>query len=103
MVSDTTDNVPSANNFIAADWKLFEPEFPWAFSNTLYWRKDLDEPRQHRRRRRSRIVFLHQRGGHLFQQSRRDRVGGRTTTPRNRPRGSGRSISKTPIAGNGSA
>jgi GNAT superfamily N-acetyltransferase len=41
MVSDTTDNVPSANNFIAADWKLFEPEFPWAFSNTLYWRKDL--------------------------------------------------------------
>jgi GNAT superfamily N-acetyltransferase len=42
LVSDTTDNVHSANNFIAAGWKLFEPEFPWAFSNTLYWRKDLE-------------------------------------------------------------
>jgi GNAT superfamily N-acetyltransferase len=41
LVSDTTDNTHSANNFIAAGWRLFEPEYPWAFSNTLYWRKDL--------------------------------------------------------------
>jgi GNAT superfamily N-acetyltransferase len=42
LVSDTTENPCSANNFISAGgWKLFEPEYPWAFSNTLYWRKDL--------------------------------------------------------------
>lgn len=41
LVSDTTDTVHSANNFIRAGWHLFDPEFPWAFSNTLYWRKAL--------------------------------------------------------------
>ena len=41
MVSDTTDNVHSANNFIRTGWQLFDPEYPWAFSNTLYWRKAL--------------------------------------------------------------
>lgn len=41
MVSDTTDATHSANNFIRAGWHMFEPEFPWAFSNTLYWRKAL--------------------------------------------------------------
>jgi GNAT superfamily N-acetyltransferase len=41
IVSDTTDNVHSANNFIRAGWSLFDPEFPWAFAGTLYWRKDL--------------------------------------------------------------
>lgn len=41
LVSDTTDTVYSANNFIRSGWLLFDPEFPWAFSNTLYWRKDL--------------------------------------------------------------
>lgn len=39
MVSDTTDNVHSANNFIRAGWEMFTPEFPWAFPHTLYWRK----------------------------------------------------------------
>jgi GNAT superfamily N-acetyltransferase len=44
LVSDTTDNPHSANNFIAiGGWRLFDPDFPWAFSNTLYWRKDLTE------------------------------------------------------------
>ena len=41
LVSDTTDNVHSANNFIRAGWSLFDPEYRWAFSNTLYWRKEL--------------------------------------------------------------
>jgi GNAT superfamily N-acetyltransferase len=39
VVSDTTDNVVSANNFIRAGYRLYEPQYPWAWSNTLYWRK----------------------------------------------------------------
>lgn len=41
IVSDTTDNVRSANNFIRAGYRLFEPEVRWAFPHSLYWRKDL--------------------------------------------------------------
>jgi GNAT superfamily N-acetyltransferase len=39
VVSDTTDNVASANNFIRAGYRLYEPQHPWAWPNTLYWRK----------------------------------------------------------------
>lgn len=39
IVSDTTDNPVSANNFISAGYRLYEPEAPWAWSHTLYWRK----------------------------------------------------------------
>jgi GNAT superfamily N-acetyltransferase len=39
VVSDTTDNLPSANNFIRAGYRLFKPRVPWAWPNTLYWRK----------------------------------------------------------------
>ena len=39
IVSDTTDNAVSANNFIQAGYRLFEPETPWAWAHTLYWRK----------------------------------------------------------------
>jgi GNAT superfamily N-acetyltransferase len=41
VISDTTDNMHSANNFIRAGYRLFRPENPWAWPNTLYWRKDL--------------------------------------------------------------
>ncbi|MBR0688978.1 GNAT family N-acetyltransferase [Bradyrhizobium manausense] len=41
IVSDTTDNSFSANNFIRAGYRLYEPEVPWAWSHTLYWRKSL--------------------------------------------------------------
>lgn len=41
IVSDTTDNMHSANNFIRAGYRLFSPTNPWAWSNTLYWRKDM--------------------------------------------------------------
>jgi GNAT superfamily N-acetyltransferase len=41
IVSDTTDNVRSANNFIRAGYRLFEPELKWAFPHSLYWRKHL--------------------------------------------------------------
>jgi hypothetical protein len=39
MVSDTTENPASANNFIRAGYRLYLPEYPWAYANTLYWRK----------------------------------------------------------------
>jgi Phage terminase large subunit len=39
VVSDTTDNLASANNFIRAGYRLFQPQYPWAWPNTLYWRK----------------------------------------------------------------
>jgi GNAT superfamily N-acetyltransferase len=41
IVSDTTDNPVSANNFIRAGYRLFEPQVPWAWAHTLYWRKRL--------------------------------------------------------------
>jgi hypothetical protein len=41
IVSDTTDNLSSANNFIRAGYQLYTPEYPWAFPSTLYWRKAL--------------------------------------------------------------
>jgi hypothetical protein len=39
IVSDTTDSPVSANNFIKAGYQLFEPETPWAWKHTLYWKK----------------------------------------------------------------
>ena len=41
VISDTTDNLPSANNFIRAGYQLFQPRIPWAWPNTLYWRKPI--------------------------------------------------------------
>jgi GNAT superfamily N-acetyltransferase len=41
IVSDTTDNLVSANNFIKAGYRLYEPKYPWAWPNTLYWHKSL--------------------------------------------------------------
>jgi phage terminase large subunit len=41
VVSDTTDNLASANNFIRAGYRLYKPACPWAWPNTLYWRKSI--------------------------------------------------------------
>jgi Acetyltransferase (GNAT) family len=41
VVSDTTDNLASANNFIRAGYRLYRPQTPWAWPNTLYWRKSV--------------------------------------------------------------
>jgi len=40
-ITDTTDNVASANALIATGFRMFEPEDPWGLPNTLYWRKTL--------------------------------------------------------------
>jgi GNAT superfamily N-acetyltransferase len=42
IVSDTTDNLPSANNFIRAGYRLYRPQDPWGWPNTLYWRKPIE-------------------------------------------------------------
>ena len=41
IVSDTTNNISSANNFIRAGYRLYRPDHPWAWPHTLYWRKCL--------------------------------------------------------------
>lgn len=41
IVSDTTDNVFSANNFIRGGYRLFQPKSPWGWANTLYWLKNI--------------------------------------------------------------
>ena len=41
VVSDTTDNVVSANNFIKAGYRLYQPRIPWGWPHTLYWRKPI--------------------------------------------------------------
>jgi GNAT superfamily N-acetyltransferase len=40
-VSDTTDNVPSANNLIACGFKTYEPTVRYSFARAVYWRKRL--------------------------------------------------------------
>ena len=41
IVSDTTDNLASAKNFIRSGYELYQPPYPWAWPNTLYWRKSI--------------------------------------------------------------
>lgn len=41
VVSDTRNNPHSANNIIAAGYRMFNPEPPWGFTDASYWIKDL--------------------------------------------------------------
>lgn len=41
IVSDTRNNPHSANNIIAAGYRMFNPEPPWGFTDACYWTKDL--------------------------------------------------------------
>ena len=41
LISETTNTIYSANNFIRAGYKLFEPKERWAFQTSLYWKKEL--------------------------------------------------------------
>jgi ribosomal protein S18 acetylase RimI-like enzyme len=41
VVTDTHENVPSANSLISCGFKLFEPEVKWSFPTAQYWRKIL--------------------------------------------------------------
>jgi hypothetical protein len=42
IISDTTDNVASANNFIAGGYRLYRPKTAWAWPHSLYWKKMLE-------------------------------------------------------------
>jgi GNAT superfamily N-acetyltransferase len=42
IVSDTTENLASANNFIRAGYRLYRPPSPWAWPHSLYWRKRIN-------------------------------------------------------------
>jgi hypothetical protein len=39
---DMSGNIASANNFIRAGYRMYQPQYPWAFPNTLYWRKTIN-------------------------------------------------------------
>lgn len=39
LLTDTTDNVYSANNLAKAGYGMYEPTSPWGMAHTLYWRK----------------------------------------------------------------
>jgi hypothetical protein len=41
LITDTHDNAPSSNNLIATGFRLYNPTCPWAFKDSLYWRKRL--------------------------------------------------------------
>lgn len=41
IVTDTTDNPSSANNLIACGYRIYRPDAPWAFPESIYWYKDL--------------------------------------------------------------
>jgi GNAT superfamily N-acetyltransferase len=41
LISECTQTIFSANNFIRAGFKIYEPKYPWAFSNSIYWIKSL--------------------------------------------------------------
>jgi hypothetical protein len=51
IVSDTTDNIFSANNFIGAGYHLYKPQAPWGWPHTLYWRKLIQRKGMHIRLR----------------------------------------------------
>jgi hypothetical protein len=37
----TAINLVSANNFIKAGYRLYQPQHPWGWPRTLYWRKSM--------------------------------------------------------------
>ena len=41
IISDTSDNPPSANNMIRGGYLIYTPPEPWAFAHTIYWFKNL--------------------------------------------------------------
>lgn len=41
LVTDTNNNIRSANNLIRCGFTMFEPETPWGLGGATYWRKEL--------------------------------------------------------------
>ncbi|WP_215333663.1 GNAT family N-acetyltransferase [Polynucleobacter paneuropaeus] len=43
LVTDTTNNCPSANNLIANGFKMYKPSKPWGLPSACYWIKKLNK------------------------------------------------------------
>jgi GNAT superfamily N-acetyltransferase len=43
LISECTDTIWSANNFIRAGFRIYQPRNPWAFKNSIYWIKTLQK------------------------------------------------------------
>lgn len=41
LISECTNTIYSANNFIKTGFKIYEPSRPWAFKSSIYWIKTL--------------------------------------------------------------
>lgn len=41
LITDTTNNPASANNLIAKGFKIYQPSEPYAYDQTIYWRKKI--------------------------------------------------------------
>lgn len=46
IITDTRFNEHSANNLIAAGYRLYTPPDPWGIRETLYWTKDVTHARR---------------------------------------------------------
>lgn len=57
LLTDTTDNPPSANSLIAMGFKLYEPSIPWSNRNSLYWRLNVSEGKKRAVQKQSRSKF----------------------------------------------
>lgn len=44
LISDTNQNAESANNLIAAGYKMYQPTWPYGYESTCYWKKALKTP-----------------------------------------------------------
>jgi GNAT superfamily N-acetyltransferase len=42
LITDTTDNPASSNSLINCGFKLYAPQKPWGYTQTLYWRKRIN-------------------------------------------------------------
>jgi GNAT superfamily N-acetyltransferase len=42
LITDTTDNPASSNSLINCGFKLYTPNKPWGYKQTLYWRKRIN-------------------------------------------------------------
>lgn len=59
LITDTTNNPPSANSLINAGFKIYKPGSPWSLRNAIYWKykvhKDAVQRREYQKAKRQGI------------------------------------------------
>lgn len=59
LITDTTNNPPSANSLINAGFKTYKPGSPWSLRNAIYWKykvhKDAIQRREYQKAKRQGI------------------------------------------------